>query len=161
MKRELKKVIYLEAKVKGYHNHISDIDQTLFDSFWELMETVNYHFDVDDNEYIDIIDMLIMVGHVVVGDYYIIVDNYNADNLEILRETKRQLLEEKESKKMKKHNNDLQGVCYRCGSPDIYYEEAEIVDTYVKYSYECDECNAIGIEWYEMVFIENKPKYND
>ncbi len=161
MKRELKKVIYLEAQIKGYHGHIKDIDKTLFDDFWELMETVNYHFDVDNEEYIEIIDMLIMVGHVVVGDYYIIVDNYNADNLEILRETKRQLLEEKESKKMKKHNNDLQGVCYHCGSPDIYYEDAEIVDTYVKYNYECDECHATGVEWYEMVFIENKPKYND
>ncbi len=62
---------------------------------------------------------------------------------------------------MKKHKNILQGVCYNCGSPNIYYGDAEIVDTYVKYSYECDGCHATGVEWYEMVFIKNKPKYND
>ena len=89
----MRKFVYLEAKVKGYHNHISDIEQTLFNSFWELMETVNYHFEVERNEYIDIIDMLIMVGNVVVGDYYIIIDNYNVDNLLVLSEAKRELLE--------------------------------------------------------------------
>ena len=88
-----KKVIYLEAKIKSYHDHIKDIDKTLFDSFWELMETVDYNFEVDNSVYINIIDMLIITGNVVVGDYYIIVDNYNVDNLELLREVKRELLE--------------------------------------------------------------------
>ena len=88
-----KKRIYLEAKVKGFHDHIRDIEQTLFDNFWELMEIVNYHFDVDNNEYIEIIDRLMGLGIVVVGDYYIIVDNYNVDNLLILSEAKRELLE--------------------------------------------------------------------
>lgn len=88
-----KKRIYLEVKVKGFHDHIRDIEQTLFDNFWELMEIVNYHFDVDNNEYIEIIDRLMGLGIVVVGDYYIIVDNYNVDNLLILSEAKRELLE--------------------------------------------------------------------
>ena len=92
----MKKVIYLEAKIKGYHDHIRDIDKTLFDNFWELMETVGYNFEVDNSEYIDIIDWLIISGAVVVGDYHITIDNYNNDNLELLREAKRELLEEKE-----------------------------------------------------------------
>ena len=88
-----KRRIYLEAKVKGFHDHIKDIDQTLFDNFWELMETVGHNFEVESNEYIEIIDRLMGVGIVVVGDYYIIVDNYNVDNLLILYEAKRELLE--------------------------------------------------------------------
>ncbi len=88
-----KKRIYLEAKVKGFHDHIRDIEQTLFDNFWELMETVGHNFDVDNSEYIEIIDRLFGLGIVVVGDYYIIVDNYNVDNLLILYEAKRELLE--------------------------------------------------------------------
>jgi len=62
---------------------------------------------------------------------------------------------------MKEFNNNMQGVCYRCGSVDIYYEEAEIVDTFIKYQYKCDECDAIGVEWYKMAFIGNNPKYDD
>ena len=86
-----KKRIYLEAKVKGFHDHISDIDKTLFDNFWELMETVGHNFEVDNSEYIDIINTLMGRGIVVVGDYYIIVDNYNVDNLLLLYEAKREL----------------------------------------------------------------------
>ena len=89
-----KKRIYLEAKVKGFHDHISDIEQTLFDNFWELMETVNYNFEVENSEYIDIINTLMGRGIVVIGDYYIIVDNYNVDNLLLLYEAKRELLED-------------------------------------------------------------------
>ena len=88
-----KRRIYLEAKVKGFHDHIRDIDQTLFNNFWELMETVNYNFEVENSEYIDIINTLMGRGIVVVGDYYIIVDNYNVDNLILLYETKKELLE--------------------------------------------------------------------
>ena len=88
-----KRRIYLEAKVKGFHDHIKDIEQTLFDGFWELMETVGHNFEVDNSEYIDIINTLIGRGIVVIGDYYIIVDNYNVDNLILLYETKRELLE--------------------------------------------------------------------
>ena len=86
-----KKRIYLEAKVKGFHDHIRDIDQTLFNNFWELMETVNYNFEVENSEYIDIINTLMGRGIVVIGDYYIIVDNYNVDNLLLLYEAKREL----------------------------------------------------------------------
>ena len=89
-----KKRIYLEAKVKGFHDHIRDIEQTSFDNFWELMETVNYNFEVENSEYIDIINTLMGRGIVVIGDYYIIVDNYNADNLLLLYEAKRELLED-------------------------------------------------------------------
>lgn len=88
-----KRRIYLEAKVKGFHDHIRDIDETLFDNFWELMETVGHNYEVDNSEYIDIINALIGKGIVVVGDYYIIVDNYNVDNLILLYETKKELLE--------------------------------------------------------------------
>lgn len=88
-----KKRIYLEAKVKGFHDHIRDIEETLFNNFWELMETVGHNFEVDTSEYIDIINTLIGRGIVVVGDYYIIVDNYNVDNLLLLYEAKRELLE--------------------------------------------------------------------
>ena len=97
----MKKRIYLEAKVKGFHDHISDIEQTLFDSFWELMETVGHNFEVHNSYYIYIINRLINYGNVVVGDYYIMVDNYNVDNLKLLREAKRQLLEEREREKWK------------------------------------------------------------
>ena len=89
-----KRRIYLEAKIKGFHDHINDIDQTLFDNFWELMETVGHNFEVDNEEYIDIINTLMGRGIVVVGDYYIIVDNYNVDNLLLLYEAKRELLED-------------------------------------------------------------------
>jgi hypothetical protein len=92
----MRKITYLEAEIKGYHDHIRDIDQTLFESFWELMEIVNYNFEVSNSEYINIIDWLIISGTVVVGDYHITIDNYNNDNLELLREAKRELLEEKE-----------------------------------------------------------------
>lgn len=33
-----KKIIYLEAKVKGNYKHIRDINKNLFHSFWELIE---------------------------------------------------------------------------------------------------------------------------
>ena len=88
-----KRRIYLEAKVKGFHDHISDIEQTLFNNFWELMETVGHNFEVDNDEYIDIINALMGRGIVVVGDYYIIVDNYKVDNLLLLYEAKREMLE--------------------------------------------------------------------
>ncbi len=87
-----KRFIYLEAEIKGYHDHIKDIDTTLFDSFWELMETIGHNFEVSSSEYINIIDRLIDLGNAVVGDYYITLDNHNADNLEILNEAKKQLL---------------------------------------------------------------------
>ena len=90
----MKKRIYLEAKVKGFHDHIKDIDKTLFDNFWELMETVGHNFEVDNSEYIDIIYALMGRGIVVIGDYYIIVDNYNVDNLLILSEAKMELKNE-------------------------------------------------------------------
>ena len=86
-----KKVIYLEAKIKGNYEHIRDIEKDLFISFWELMETVGYHFEVDNEEYIDIIDRLIDLGNVVVGDYNITLDNQNADNLKLLNEAKKEL----------------------------------------------------------------------
>ncbi len=88
----MKKRIYLGAKVKGFHDHIRDIDKTLFDNFWELMETVRYNFEVSSSEYINIIDRLIDLGNAVAGDYYITLNNQNADNLEILNEAKKQLL---------------------------------------------------------------------
>ena len=90
----MKKRIYLEAKVKGFHDNINDIGLTLFNSFWELMETVGHNnLKVDIDEYIDIINELIGRGIVVVNDYYIIVDNYNTDNLLVLYEAKKVLLE--------------------------------------------------------------------
>jgi len=84
---------YLEAQIKGYHKHIRDINKNLFYSFWELMETVNYNFEVSNSEYINIIDRLIDSGRAVVGDYYITLDNLNADNLELLKEAKKELKE--------------------------------------------------------------------
>ena len=97
----MRKVNYLEAQIKGYHEHIRDIDNTLFDSFWDLMETVNYHFDVDNEEYINIINRLIDSGNVVVGDYNITLDNQNANNLELLKEALKELKEMEEWKKCK------------------------------------------------------------
>ena len=93
---EMKKVIYLEAQIKGYHEHIRDIDQALYDSFWDLMETVNYNFEVSNSEYINIIDRLIYSGRAVVGDYYITLDNLNADNLELLKEARKDFKEMEE-----------------------------------------------------------------
>ena len=46
-----KKIIYLEAQIKGNYEHIADIEQDLFVSFWDLMETVNHHFEIENNEY--------------------------------------------------------------------------------------------------------------
>ncbi len=86
-----KKFIYLEATIKGNYEHIADIEQDLFNDFWELMETVNHHFEVENNEYIDIIDELIDLGNATVGDYYITLDNRNVDNLELLNEAKKEL----------------------------------------------------------------------
>ena len=91
----MRKVNYLEVTIKGYHEHIRDIDNTLYDSFWDLMETVNYNFEVSNSEYINIIDRLIDSGRAVVGDYYITLDNLNADNLELLKEAKKELKEKK------------------------------------------------------------------
>lgn len=87
-----KKVIYLEAAIKGNYKHIADIEEELFISFWDLMEAVNHHFEVENNEYIDIIDELIDSGNATVGDYYITLDNRNVDNLELLNEAKKELI---------------------------------------------------------------------
>ncbi len=87
-----KKIIYLEAQIKGNYEHIADIEQDLFNDFWDLMETVNHSYEVDNNEYIDIIDELIDLGNATVGDYYITLDNQNVDNLELLNEAKKELL---------------------------------------------------------------------
>jgi hypothetical protein len=87
-----KKIIYLEAQIKGNYEHIRDIENDLFVSFWDLMETVNHHFEIENNEYINIIDELIDLGNATVGDYYISLDNQNADNLELLNEAKKELL---------------------------------------------------------------------
>ena len=95
--------IYLDATIKGYHQHIKDINNNLFYSFWELMETVRHNFEVSNSEYIDIIDQLIDLGNVVVGDYYITLDNLNADNLEILNEAKKQLLKRNIKKEREKN----------------------------------------------------------
>ncbi len=88
-----KKFIYLEAQIKGYYKHIKDINKNLFYSFWELMEEVGYNFEIENNEkYINIIDELVNFGDATVGDYYITLDNQNADNLELLNEAKKELL---------------------------------------------------------------------
>ncbi len=85
----MKKLIYLEAQIKGNYEHISDIEKELFINFWDLMETVNHHYEIEDNDYIDIIDDLINLGSATVGDYCITLDNQNVDNLELLNEAKR------------------------------------------------------------------------
>ncbi len=87
-----KKFIYLEAQIKGYYKHIKDINKNLFNDFWDLMETVNHHFEIENNEYIDIIDELIDLGNATVGDYYITLDNRNVDNLELLNQAKKEIL---------------------------------------------------------------------
>lgn len=86
-----KKVIYLEATIKGNYKHIRDINKNLFYSFWELMETVGLNFETSNSGYIDIIDELIDFGNATVGDYYITLDNRNVDNLELLNEAKKEL----------------------------------------------------------------------
>ena len=55
------------------------------------METVGHNFEVGNSEYIDIINTLMGRGIVVVNDFYIIVDNYNVDNLLFVYEAKREL----------------------------------------------------------------------
>ncbi len=86
-----KKFIYLEAQIKGNYEHIADIEQDLFNDFWDLMETVNHHFDIDNEKYINIIDELVNFGDATVGDYYITLDNRNVDNLELLQEAKMEI----------------------------------------------------------------------
>ena len=86
-----KKFIYLEAQIKGYYKHIKDINKNLFYSFWELMEEVGYNFEIENNEYINIIDSLVKFGDATVGDYYITLDNRNVDNLELLNQAKKEL----------------------------------------------------------------------
>lgn len=90
----MKKNIYLEATVKGNYNHIRDIKKELFFNFWELMETVNFYFEIDNNVHINIIDDLVDLGNAIVGDYYITLDNQNADNLKLLNEAKNEMLDE-------------------------------------------------------------------
>ena len=88
----MKKIRFINATIKGNYKHIADIEQDLFISFWELMETVNHHFDIENDEYIDIIDELVDFGNATVGDYYISLDNQNADNLELLNEAKKEII---------------------------------------------------------------------
>ena len=87
-------MIYLKAKIKGNHNHISDIKKDLYASFWDLMETINYNFEIDNNEYINIINDLVDLGNATVGDYYITLDNKDVDNLELLNEAKNEMMED-------------------------------------------------------------------
>jgi hypothetical protein len=94
-----KRFIYLEAQIEGYHRN-------LFYSFWEMMETIGFNFDPSEIDYIDIIDRLIDSGNVVVGEYYITLDNQNADNLEILQEAKKQILKWKKFPVYKKENEN-------------------------------------------------------
>ena len=55
---------------------------------------------------------------------------------------------------MSNFNKEL-GVCYKCGSIDIDYIDTS-VDLNVGYEYECSNCGALGTEWYQLVFLENK-----
>jgi hypothetical protein len=88
----MRKQLFLEAQIKGNYEHIRDIEEDLFISFWDLMETVNHHFEIENNEYVDIIDELVNFGDAIVGDYNITLDNQNTDNLEVLNQAKKELL---------------------------------------------------------------------
>ena len=94
MKVEGFKMILFKAKVQGNYAHINDIKKDLFVSFWELMETINYNFEIDNNEYVNIIDELLDSGNATVGDYCITLDNKDVDNLELLKEAKKEMMEE-------------------------------------------------------------------
>ena len=92
----MRKQLFLEAQIKGNYEHIRDIEEDLFISFWDLMETVNHHFEIENNEYVDIIDELVNFGDAIVGDYNITLDNQNTDNLEVLNQAKKELLKWKD-----------------------------------------------------------------
>jgi len=85
--------VFLNVKIKGNYPHIRDLNDDLFSDFWDLMEAVNYNYEITYNEYFDIIDDLVDLGHATVGDYKIILLNYKDEKvIEKLKKEKNQTL---------------------------------------------------------------------
>lgn len=47
------------------------------------------------------------------------------------------------------------GICAHCGSDRIIYSDP-IIEDYLIYPYECEECHSKGKEIYELDFIHNR-----
>jgi hypothetical protein len=86
---------YLNFTVKPHNKHIvGDIDAEFLSSFWDLMETLNYSFDVEIDEYIQIINDLLNGLTVNVGDYDVAIDVNDKDTVHKLQETLDELIKE-------------------------------------------------------------------
>jgi hypothetical protein len=55
----------------------------------------------------------------------------------------------------KVHMKFIAGVCAKCGSENLDYDNSEPLDNGIIYPYICLACDAEGEERYELVFIEN------
>lgn len=83
------KKTYYKVLINGAYEHIGNIGEQYINSFWELMELVNYNFEVSDEKYRDIIETLESSGTATVGDYDItIIDNIDNLLLEALEDIK-------------------------------------------------------------------------
>lgn len=75
--------------INGAFEHIGNKGEHYIQSFWELMDLVNYNFEVSDEKYRDIIETLESSGTATVGDYDItIIDNIDNLLLEALNDIK-------------------------------------------------------------------------
>lgn len=82
---------YYKVLINGAYEHIRNIGEHYIQSFWELMESVNHNFEVNNDEYIQIIESLKSYGNATVGDYDItIIDNIDNLLLEALEDIKEQ-----------------------------------------------------------------------
>lgn len=51
---------------------------------------------------------------------------------------------------------ECKGKCVKCDSENLFYGSKEIIDEWVYYPYECQECSDKGKEWYEIKYLESE-----
>ena len=47
-----------------------------------------------------------------------------------------------------------EGICPKCGSENLDYQDSEEKDEYLVYEFECEKCGATGKEWYTVSYLE-------
>ena len=47
---------------------------------------------------------------------------------------------------------DKPGTCPKCGGNNLFYETCVNDADWIYYPYTCDDCNAVGKEWYDVTF---------
>lgn len=104
---------YLSFKVKPHYQHIiGNPDSELLDSFWELMENLNHSYEVETEEYIEIIENLLNDLTVNVGDWDVSVDPNDEDTIYMLHKTLDDLFKRLEGELLNnlKHFRELKGL---------------------------------------------------